>query len=282
MRYIFKWELTTNCTYNCPFCALHGIEQFSTNDIYDKVLSFVQELAKDENIDYIKIILFGGECTIHPAFLDIVRELVKIDKIKLTLFTNLSSDIQLYIDFCNIVKDKISEFLITYHEEFADIPIFKNKLKTILDNYNYIDLELFCMVGRNHKTENELTDIFRDLLNYPMFTLLFAPICGENYKIENDNKLEKTYRLKNNNNKRYNKFCTNYYEIESFINSKGILFPCQMVQKYWSIDIPKSDNPVRTFNALKKLKIKCSQLQCCGNMPKEDLNKNNGIRYIHE
>ena len=281
MKYVFKYELTTNCTYNCPFCALHGTEQFSTNEIYDKVLDFIRQLSIDESTESIKIILFGGECTIHPAFLYITEELLKIDKVKICIFTNLSADLQLYLDFCDIVKDKMTEFLVTYHEEFADIPVFKNKIKGILDKYN-IELELFCMVGRHHKTENELTNIFKELLDYPKFKILFAPICGENYKIENDNKLEKTYRLKNNNNKRYNRFCTNYYEIESFINSKGILFPCQMVQTYWSINIPKSNNPLQTFNALKKLKIKCSQTQCCGNMPKEDLNKNNGIRYIHD
>ena len=278
INYTFKWELTTNCTYNCPFCALHGQEQYSTKEIYNKVLNFFNNLSKDENTQSIRVILFGGECTIHPAFLDITKELAKIDKMRISIFTNLSANTQLYQDFCDIVNDKLTEILVTYHEEFADIPTFKHRITDILDKHS-IEINLFCMVGRNHKSENELTDIFKELLSYPRFRILFAPICGENYKIENNNKLENTFRLKNNNNKRYNKFCTNYYEIESFINSKGLLFPCQMVQTYWSINIPKSENPVNTFNALKKLKIKCTQTQCCGNMPKEDLEKNDGIKY---
>lgn len=278
INYTFKWELTTNCTYNCTFCALHGQEQYSTKEIYNKVLNFFNNLSKEENTQSIRVILFGGECTIHPAFLDITKELAKIDKIRISIFTNLSANTQLYQDFCDIVNDKLTEILVTYHEEFADIPTFKQRIKDILNKHS-IEINLFCMVGRNHKSENELTDIFKELLSYPRFRILFAPICGENYKIENDNKLENTFRLKNNNNKRYNKFCTNYYEIESFINSKGLLFPCQMVQTYWSINIPKSENPVNTFNALKKLKIKCTQTQCCGNMPKEDLEKNDGIKY---
>lgn len=278
INYTFKWELTTNCTYNCPFCALHGQEQYSTKEIYNKILNFFNNLSKDENTQSIRVILFGGECTIHPAFLDIAKELAKIDKMRISIFTNLSANTQLYQDFCDIVNDKLTEILVTYHEEFADIPTFKQRIKDILNKHS-IEINLFCMVGRNHKSENELTDIFKELLSYPRFRILFAPICGENYKIENNNKLENTFRLKNNNNKRYNKFCTNYYEIESFINSKGLLFPCQMVQTYWSINIPKSENPVNTFNALKKLKIKCTQTQCCGNMPKEDLEKNDGIKY---
>lgn len=40
INYTFKWELTTNCTYNCPFCALHGQEQYSTKETYNKVLNF--------------------------------------------------------------------------------------------------------------------------------------------------------------------------------------------------------------------------------------------------
>lgn len=278
INYTFKWELTTNCTYNCPFCALHGQEQYSTKETYNKVLNFFNNLSKEENTQSIRVILFGGECTIHPSFLDITKELMKIDKIRISIFTNLSANTQLYQDFCDITKDKLNELLVTYHEEFADIPTFKQRIKDILNKHS-IEINLFCMVGRNHKSENELTDIFKELLSYPRFRILFAPICGENYKIENNNKLENTFRLKNNNNKRYNKFCTNYYEIESFINSKGLLFPCQMVQTYWSINIPKSENPVNTFNALKKLKIKCTQTQCCGNMPKEDLEKNDGIKY---
>lgn len=278
INYTFKWELTTNCTYNCPFCALHGQEQYSTKETYNKVLNFFNNLSKEENTQSIRVILFGGECTVHPAFLDITKELMKIDKIRISIFTNLSANTQLYQDFCDITKDKLNELLVTYHEEFADIPTFKQRIKDILNKHS-IEINLFCMVGRNHKSENELTDIFKELLSYPHFRILFAPICGENYKIENNNKLENTFRLKNNNNKRYNKFCTNYYEIESFINSKGLLFPCQMVQTYWSINIPKSENPVNTFNALKKLKIKCTQTQCCGNMPKEDLEKNDGIKY---
>lgn len=278
INYTFKWELTTNCTYNCPFCALHGQEQYSTKEVYNKVLNFFNNLSKEENTQSIRVILFGGECTIHPAFLDITKELAKIDKIRISIFTNLSANTQIYQDFCDIVNDKLTEILVTYHEEFADIPTFKQRIKDILNKHS-IEINLFCMVGRNHKSENELTDIFKELLSYPRFRILFAPICGENYKIENNNKLENTFRLKNNNNKRYNKFCTNYYEIESFINSKGLLFPCQMVQTYWSINIPKSENPVNTFNALKKLKIKCTQTQCCGNMPKEDLEKNDGIKY---
>lgn len=278
INYTFKWELTTNCTYNCPFCALHGQEQYSTKEVYNKVLNFFNNLSKEENTQSIRVILFGGECTIHPAFLDITKELAKIDKIRISIFTNLSANTQIYQDFCDIVNDKLTEILVTYHEEFADIPTFKQRIKDILNKHS-IEINLFCMVGRNHKSENELIDIFKELLSYPRFRILFAPICGENYKIENNNKLENTFRLKNNNNKRYNKFCTNYYEIESFINSKGLLFPCQMVQTYWSINIPKSENPVNTFNALKKLKIKCTQTQCCGNMPKEDLEKNDGIKY---
>ena len=257
---------------------MHGQEQYSTKEIYNKVLNFFNNLSKEENTQSIRVILFGGECTIHPAFLDITKELAKIDKMRISIFTNLSANTQIYQDFCDIVNDKLTEILVTYHEEFADIPTFKQRIKDILNKHS-IEINLFCMVGRNHKSENELTDIFKELLSYPRFRILFAPICGENYKIENDNKLENTFRLKNNNNKRYNKFCTNYYEIESFINSKGLLFPCQMVQTYWSINIPKSENPVNTFNALKKLKIKCTQTQCCGNMPKEDLEKNDGIKY---
>lgn len=274
-NYIFKWALTTNCTYSCPFCIQHDSETFSNKNLYSKVLSFFYELSKLDDTESIRIILFGGECTIHPDFLDIVNFLITIPKVKLSIFTNLSSDIQLYQHFCDITSSKLLDFLITYHEEFVDINEFKNKLNVLLNTYD-VEFCLFCMVGKYHKTENELLNIFKNFLKYSSFKLLFAPIVGDNYKINNDgkNNTNNVYRLINNKNIRYNKYCTNYYEIESFINSKCILFPCQMVQTNWKIDIPISKNPAKTFYVLKQLKIKCNQTQCCGNMTKIQLKNN--------
>ena len=79
-------ELTNSCNLNCEHCFYRQNEKYNSNSFLKKseAFSLIDKFKKD-NIE--KLVLTGGEPTIHPDFLDIARY-AKKNISKVTLCSN--------------------------------------------------------------------------------------------------------------------------------------------------------------------------------------------------
>jgi len=85
------WQITTACTYTCSYCPkeLHTGRSHDIN--LDEVDVFLDKLAGKE----FTVNFTGGEPTIHPQFLDILK-ILKRRNIKTISDTNLSRTVRFY------------------------------------------------------------------------------------------------------------------------------------------------------------------------------------------
>lgn len=87
------WQITTACTYTCSYCPkeLHTGRSHSID--LDELDIFLDKLSgKDFNVSFT-----GGEPTIHPQFLDIIKRLHERN-IKITSDTNISRTERFYLE----------------------------------------------------------------------------------------------------------------------------------------------------------------------------------------
>ena len=85
------WQITTACTYTCSYCPkeLHTGRSHDIN--LEELDSFLDKMsAKQFTVNFT-----GGEPTIHPQYLDVVRRL-KQRNIKIISDTNLSRSLRFY------------------------------------------------------------------------------------------------------------------------------------------------------------------------------------------
>lgn len=93
----FQWVLHENCNYQCPYCWNHDKPQETAKET---VYFSVKEWLKIWNNIYdkygsCKISVSGGEPSIYPSFIELVKELSR--KHLLGIVTNLSFDVERFI-----------------------------------------------------------------------------------------------------------------------------------------------------------------------------------------
>lgn len=128
------WGITNNCNLNCHYCSKHRNEIFYDLEYVSNIIKFINNLSDIKSTLFLK--LFGGEPTIHPNILDIVKSIS--NKINIELQTNLILDIEL---LKKIIKIKnIDIFNVSLHYGLTNRDIFFKNLNTLLEystNYNY-------------------------------------------------------------------------------------------------------------------------------------------------
>jgi organic radical activating enzyme len=85
------WQITTACTYACDYCPKELHEGSSKNINLDELEEFLDKFKDRE----FTINFTGGEPTIHPQFLDILK-ILKRRNIKVISDTNLSRSLRFY------------------------------------------------------------------------------------------------------------------------------------------------------------------------------------------
>ena len=101
------------CNYKCEYCYNMKDNYIRTNiEInLDKVLLYIKFLKKKYFNYKFKIILIGGEPTLHKNYLSFIKKIYKLDNISLYSFTNFSQPISFYIE---CAKYNVN-FLISFH-----------------------------------------------------------------------------------------------------------------------------------------------------------------------
>ena len=94
---ILKWHLHNSCQYRCPYCRLRGkwhqIKKLNTYLSPQEWMVHWKRLY--DRYGSIRVEITGGEPFIYPDFIELIKELSLIHKVKIT--TNMSGDIETFV-----------------------------------------------------------------------------------------------------------------------------------------------------------------------------------------
>lgn len=130
------WQITTACTYTCSYCPKELHTGKSTNIDLEYLKVFLDKFSDRE----FTINFTGGEPTIHPQFLDVLK-IIKERNIKVISDSNLSRTSRFYREASEFVDNwciSIHPSMFTWDEE---------KIKTVADNSYTV---VYLMMDPNH------------------------------------------------------------------------------------------------------------------------------------
>lgn len=151
--YQILWDLTRRCNYNCSYCwsyAHNKTDEFiPTEDIIDACERFIFEWAGGGEI---RFNFGGGEPTLHPGFLDILKYLKQYNQFVLVTSNGSRSP-----NFWEEAVKYINSVNLSAHFEFIDRKRFLENLTVILDRHDFyaadhwIEVKLMAPPGRVHE-----------------------------------------------------------------------------------------------------------------------------------
>ena len=151
--YQILWDLTRRCNYNCSYCwpyAHNKIDKFiPTEDIIDACEKFILEWAGGKEI---RFNFGGGEPTLHPGFLDILKYLKQNRQFVLVTSNGSRSP-----NFWEEAVRYINSINLSAHFEFVDKKRFLENLTVILDWHDFYDddhwveVKLMAPPGKVHE-----------------------------------------------------------------------------------------------------------------------------------
>ena len=186
-RLHFEWFLVNWCNFKCSYCnaADRMVEKYSKESSPSKhklVLGRLSLIDTDFEID-----LFGGEPTLHPEFLDIIKALAKMPRCKLIeIKTNLSRPLA-YLEK-TLVNDKV-RLAASYHAQYYNDEFLKKCVA--LKDYNF-----YCHINLSDKPEDwpqivKMIDKFDQYgVKYDLNILLSTPEYEVQYSPEFYNTFE--------------------------------------------------------------------------------------------
>lgn len=117
-EFVLTWVITNSCNYRCPYCRDVKSNDFTKN--------YSQRITEINNTPFERVIITGGECTLHPNIRDIIYSIHH----PIRIWSNLSADIDIYL-----FKDSnVDEIYTSFHPDFTNFDEWFNKIK-ILSSY---------------------------------------------------------------------------------------------------------------------------------------------------
>lgn len=197
-----NWELTPHCNYKCSYCFGNAGMKNSSFSTLDQLKNVVDKLMS-LNKKYYNILLIGGEPTIHPQFLNLLKYFNSLDKnISMIIVSNGSRPISYFEELFNSISNKELLLNISVHLEHADLEHIKDIIKLGNKFNKFIVLSFMIHPEKMDKAEkflNEFTNLrneayfdisFRELREPPMFDRNDKRYTEYHYKwIDNARKL---------------------------------------------------------------------------------------------
>ncbi|MEI0490693.1 radical SAM protein [Brachyspira pulli] len=179
-----NWEITSHCNYKCSYCfgnaGMKNPEFYSFEEL-KKIASKIFEIERD----YYNILLIGGEPTIHPNFLDLLKYFNDLNKqISLSIVTNGSRSIEYHKKLFESIKNKELLFNISIHLEQANLQHIKDIIK-LANEYNiYVVLSFMLHPEKEDLLEEFLLEFIELRKNF-YFDIMFmelrqAPLFDRN------------------------------------------------------------------------------------------------------
>jgi MoaA/NifB/PqqE/SkfB family radical SAM enzyme len=130
--------LTHNCNFNCWYCYDKPNRDKHKNVFIDvkHIKSFIENIEK-QNIN-VSVNILGGEPTLHPLFLEILKFCTSKNILNVTVTSNFSCNLQTYIDSFSILKEKLC---ISLSVHFSNLQKFKQEVLQ-LSKYGNINISL--------------------------------------------------------------------------------------------------------------------------------------------
>lgn len=133
------------CNYKCSYCWTHGrspTKDHRPTKLYLNMIDSVKEQARDRGFNSFRFSFSGGEPTLHPGYLDMLRKLSddaeNTNYTNLHMTTNLSRGFKWFEKYIEATK-KVDRISITasYHHEFVpSAKEFAEKINMLKSNSN--------------------------------------------------------------------------------------------------------------------------------------------------
>ncbi|WP_412470007.1 radical SAM protein [Oceanospirillum sp. RT-1-3] len=148
-----NWEMVSHCQFDCSYCYYRP---FTSDTNYTTLSKIVLKKLKAIEEDFI-INLIGGEPTLHPNFLEIIEELIKIEKLReIRIVTNFVKPENFW---SKIPKNNKIKITASFHPEYPNKDFVKKA--DILSGQYKIDIA-FLFTNKIDEY-NQYKNIFDDL-----------------------------------------------------------------------------------------------------------------------
>lgn len=145
-----SWILGRYCNYKCSYCWTHGrsdTKDHRSLDVCINTIKSIKEQARERGFNSFNFSLSGGEPTLHPNYLEIVKELAddvpNCNAHGLHMTTNLSRSINFLREYADIAR-AFSSVSVTasYHSEYADKEKFAKKLIMLQEHDVHVTINM--------------------------------------------------------------------------------------------------------------------------------------------
>ncbi|WP_170606664.1 radical SAM protein [Ruegeria arenilitoris] len=170
---LVDWMLGNSCSYACSYCpkSLHDGSIKWQN--IDDILSLYHQLQRhyvDERGKVVWLQFTGGEPTMHPRIMDLLRRASEHD-FKVSLISNASRTLR----FWEKINGCLNNIILTYHSEFAELDHFISVAKMMVDR-----ISVQINVTMHPQSFNETLDAARALrAALPAATISLKPLRQE-------------------------------------------------------------------------------------------------------
>jgi len=129
----FTWLTNHSCNYRCPYCFLDGRwDEFKRSDKHFSKKEIIAAWKRiRDSYSESHICISGGEPTIYPEFIDIVKEISQMHTVGIS--TNLSLDVSKITENLNPSRVDLS---ISFHPHFTKVEAMLEKLN-VLKKFNW-------------------------------------------------------------------------------------------------------------------------------------------------
>ncbi len=151
-----SWLLGRFCNYECSYCWTHGRSNkhdHRPTDMCLRTIDRIKEQARERDFNSFHFSLSGGEPTLHPGYLDILRHLN--DDVSNTNYTsvhmtsNCSPGMKWFGEYVKAVKDfHRASITCSYHREYIKNPKKQQQLadKLVLCQEHDVQVTINCVM----------------------------------------------------------------------------------------------------------------------------------------
>lgn len=154
---MIQFTLGNTCTYACSYCP-SNLHDGSVGWLeHDKILGFMQQVHQHYTVSQQRKVIIdftGGEPTLYPRFVELVRELKSLGFIQ-SIITNGSVKLSTYEELAGLLQ----QVCLTYHIESVKHEHFKNVLK-IFAGVIRTHVNLTCIPGRTQECLEIAKELF--------------------------------------------------------------------------------------------------------------------------
>ena len=129
-----NWIISRYCNYSCSYCwpyANTKVKDHRPIEVIKTIIDSIFQQAKERGYDDFSFSFSGGEPTLHPNFLEIIRH-ISTENTRVIITTNLSKNIKWLSKLIEIPKTLA--VTASFHPEFADREKFIKRVKFLKES----------------------------------------------------------------------------------------------------------------------------------------------------